>query len=132
MVAGLATFGVSQLLVPLATGATTLSAIFLLAQQLGDGFYTVYAINEVSLRQGLVTERLLGRVNATIRSLGLAAVLARLPLLGGLLGEVLSVRLMLAVAAGCTLAAAAALALSSVRSLIKARRREQRPTRVVC
>ena len=117
MVAGLATFGVSQLLVPLATGATTLSAIFLLAQQLGDGFYTVYAINEVSLRQRLVSKRLLGRVNATIRSMGLAAVLAG-SLLGGLLGQVLSIRLMLAVAAGCTLAAAGMLGLSSVRSLV--------------
>ena len=116
MVSGLATFGLSQLLVPLASGATALSAVLLLVQQLGDGFYTIYAINEVSLRQCLVSERLLGRVNATIRSLGLAAVLVG-SLLGGLLGEALSVRLMLAVAAGCTLAAAGTLALSPLRSV---------------
>ena len=116
MVMGLTIFGLSQLLIPLASGATALSAILLLMQQLGDGFYTVYAINEVSLRQRLVSERLLGRVNATIRSLGLAAVLGG-SLLGGFLAQALSVRLMLAAAAGCTLAAAGTLALSPVRSL---------------
>jgi MFS family permease len=111
LVIGLGAFGASQLLVPLATGAGALSAVLLLLQQVGDGFYTIYAVNEVSLRQRVVPERLLGRVSATMRSVGLAAVLAG-SLTGGILGQALNVRLMLAVAACCTLLAAGTLARS--------------------
>jgi MFS family permease len=116
MIAGLAIFGVSQMFTPLASGASLLSAAFLIIQQTGDGFFTVYEINRVSLVQGLVAERLLGRVNATIRFLGLGAALLG-ALLGGLLGETLGVRATLVVGACGTLLAALALAASPLRSL---------------
>jgi MFS family permease len=116
MIAGLAIFGVSQIFIPLASGASLLSAAFLIIQQTGDGFFTVYEINRVSLVQGLVSERRLGRVNATIRFLGLGAALLG-SLLGRLLGETLGVRGTLMMGACGTLLAALALAASPLRSL---------------
>ncbi len=116
MAAGLAIFGISQLFIPLASGATLLSAVFLVIQQLGDGFYIVYEINQVSLRQGVASERMLGRVNATMQFLNLGAMLAG-SLLGGLLGGVLGVRLMLAAGACGTLLASAILWVSPLRKL---------------
>ena len=116
MIAGLAIFGVSQVFTPLASGASLLSIAFLIIQQTGDGFFTVYEINRVSLVQDLVAERLLGRVNATIRFLGLGAALLG-SLLGGLLGETLGVRATLVVGVCGTLLAALALAASPLRSL---------------
>ena len=114
MIAGLVVFGISSMFIPRASGATLLSAIFLIIAQTGDGFFTVYEINRVSLVQGLVVERLLGRVNATMRFLALAAALLG-SLLGGLLGETLGVRTTLVMGACGTLLAA--LALSPLRSL---------------
>src|SRR5947199_113081 len=64
MVSALAVIDASMLLVPLAQGAAILAAAFLVAQQLGDGGFVVYSINEVSLRQTITPDRLLGRVNA--------------------------------------------------------------------
>jgi MFS family permease len=116
MAIGLGLFGVSECLTPLASGATLLSAALLVGQQLGDGFYVVYEINQVSLRQAITPERLLGRVNATIQFISLGATLAG-SLLGGLLGDAVGVRLVLAAAAGGTLLSTLWLALSPIRGL---------------
>ena len=69
MVVGLLVCGFTSALIPLASGATLLSLLLLVAAQLGDGFYVVYEINQVSLRQTIAEERMLGRVNATMRFL---------------------------------------------------------------
>ncbi len=111
MVLGLALFGVSALFIPLATGATALSAAFLVVQQMGDGFYVLYEINMVSFRQQIVVDRMLGRVNATLRVVALGATLTG-TLLGGLLGERLGVRTALFIASGGILLASGILALS--------------------
>ena len=116
MVIGLGVFGLSGLFVPLASGATFLSALFLVIQQLGDGFFVVYDINLVSLRQVLVDERMLGRVNATMQSIALGGALFG-ALSGGLMGQVVGVRLTLFIAGGGNLLAALILALSPLRSL---------------
>lgn len=116
MAVGLGLFGVSQSLIPLATGATLLSAALLIGGQLGDGFYTVYYINQVSLRQSIAPEGILGRVNATVRFIELGATVAG-SLVGGLLGDALGVRLILAVGAGGTLLSALFMAFSPVRRL---------------
>jgi MFS family permease len=116
MVAGLALHGFSMFFIPLATGATTLSAIFLIIQQLGDGFYVLYEINMVSFRQEITSERMLGRVNATLRFVVLGATLVG-TLLGGLLGESLGVRTTLFIAAGGFLSASALLAISPIGKL---------------
>ena len=38
--------------------------------QLGDGFFTMFMVHENSLRQTITPGRSLGRMNATMRSLG--------------------------------------------------------------
>ncbi len=119
MFVGLGLFGLAECLIPLASGATLISAALLLGQQLGDGFYIVYDINQVSLRQGITPENLLGRVNATIQFVELGATLIG-SLVGGLLGDLVGVRLILAVGAAGTLLAALPLALSPVRKLKEA------------
>jgi predicted MFS family arabinose efflux permease len=116
MVIGIGVFGLSSLFVPLASGATLLSAAFLIAAQLGDGFYIVYEINLVSLRQSIASENILGRVNATTQFINLGATLVG-SLLGGLLGEAVGVRPILVIGAGFTLLAAMALAISPIRRL---------------
>ena len=95
-----------------------LSAIFLIIQQLGDGFFVLYEINMVSFRQEIISERMLGRVNATLRFIALGATLVG-TLLGGLLGESLGVRTTLFLAAGGTLFASAILAISPIGKLKK-------------
>jgi predicted MFS family arabinose efflux permease len=115
MAGGLALFGISQLFIPLASGATLLSAVFLLIQQLGDGFYMLYEINQVSLRQGIVSENIQGRVNATMQFLSLGATLAG-SLLGGWLGGVLGLRYILAAGACGTLLAALVVWLTPLRN----------------
>jgi len=92
MVFGVMIMGISMLFVPAAQDATLLGAALLVAQQLfGDGAFTVYEVNQVSLRQSITPDRLLGRVNAGIRFAGLAAMLLG-AVTGGLLGETLGLR----------------------------------------
>jgi predicted MFS family arabinose efflux permease len=91
------------LLVPLAQPgwSVVLAVVGVAGGELGQ---LVYAITNVSLRQRLVPERLLGRVNATMRFL----VLGAFPLgalAGGLLGAAIGVRGTLWVAAALVLLA---------------------------
>lgn len=102
MVFGLALFAVSEFFIPLASGATLLSALFLILQQMGDGFYVAYEINSLSLHQVITPERMLGRVNATFRILALGSALLG-ALLGGLLGGPLGLRPLLFAASGIKL-----------------------------
>ena len=114
---GLGLMGVSMLFVPLAEGATILAAALLIAQQVvGDGAFTVYDIGQVSVRQAITPERLMGRVTAGIRLSGLSGTLAG-ALAGGLLGETVGLRGTLVIAASGVLVAALWLALSPVRGL---------------
>jgi MFS family permease len=115
MIGGLAVSGLSAFMIPFASGATLVSAVLLILAQLGDGFYVIYEINLVSLRQKVADERMLGRVNATMRIAALAAALVG-TLLGGVLGGLLGVRPVLFVGALGTMLAAGMLALSPIRS----------------
>ena len=87
------------LLVPLATGPVVMAVAMLtfarLVATLGG---PVTSINQISLRQAITPDRLLGRVNGTMRfvSLGLAPLGA---LVGGLLGDLIGPRPTLAVGA---------------------------------
>jgi MFS family permease len=114
MILGLTAFGVSLFFIPMARGATLLSATLLVAQQLGDGFYVVYDVTQVSIRQKITSEHLLGRVNATFQFLSLGTSLLG-SLLGGLLSEVLGVRSVLVLGGCVTLLAALMLAAPPVR-----------------
>jgi MFS family permease len=92
MIMGLLLYSIAMFFIPLAQGATLTAALLLIAQQsLGDGAVTVYQINQVSLRQAITPERLLGRVSASTEFLRLGATLAG-SLLGGVMGNTIGVR----------------------------------------
>lgn len=117
MVAGLILFGLSQLLIPIAQGPMAVVAMFLIAQQFGDGAYVVREINEMSLRQAITPEPFLGRMNATFQFGGIAAMLVG-TLVGGILGEVIGLRWTLVVGAAGTFVAALWLLLSQVSNVV--------------
>ena len=74
------------------SGAVALGAAFLIAQQLiGDSLATVYEVTEVSLQQAMVTDRLLGRVNATIGTFTTLMTLFG-AVLGGIVAETIGLR----------------------------------------
>jgi MFS family permease len=117
MIVGLFLYSLAMFLVPLAQGATLIAALLLILQQIaGDGAATLYQINQVSLRQAITPERLLGRVNASMEFLRLGATLAG-SLLGGLLGESIGVRATLFLGAIGTLLSTLWLVLSPLRAL---------------
>lgn len=76
-----------SLLTPLAGGAWIVAAGMMIAAQLiGDGLGSVYMINELTLRQLIVPDQLLGRANATVNFL--AQVIAPVgALIAGLLAD---------------------------------------------
>ncbi|MCL5998600.1 MAG: MFS transporter [Chloroflexi bacterium] len=106
-----------QGLTPLA-GGTPLLAVSMLfvAQIVGDVAWAVHAINERSLRQSVAPGQMLGRVNASTQFLvgGVGAVGL---LAGGLLGEVIGVRLTLGIAVAGMLLSGLWVLLSPIRRL---------------
>jgi MFS family permease len=114
---GITLMAISMLFVPLAPQAGVVAAALLIAQQLvGDGGVTVFEVNQMSLRQSLTPERMLGRVNAAIRLSTLAAMLAG-SLIGGVMGELVGLRATLLAGAAVTFAAAGCVFLSPARWL---------------
>lgn len=88
LILSLVVWGLGGLLIPLARGGAAL-ALLVGSQVVSDPAYAVYDINALSLRQSLAPDGVLGRVNASIRFVGLGAmVIGSLAagLLGGLLG----------------------------------------------
>ena len=117
MIVGVLITGIAMFFIPLAQGSTLTAALLLIMQQIsGDGAATIYQINQVSLRQAITPERLLGRVNASVQFLGLGGTLAG-SLLGGLLGEMIGVRMTLFLGAFGALLSTLWLVLSPVRAL---------------
>jgi hypothetical protein len=111
--------GIGVMLVPLARGASPLSAGLLVGQQLiTDPAFTIYEIHAVSLRQSLASDRIQGRVNATMEFVGLGATMVGALLAGGL-GSWLGLRATLFVGAGAPILAGLALWASPVRRLLR-------------
>ena len=109
----------AALLIPLARGPLTIAVGMMMAAQLfGDGLWSIYAINEVSLRQTIVPDLLLGRANASMELIasGLGPLGA---LLGGVLGGVLGIRATLFIAVAGRLLACGWLLASPVRGMRK-------------
>ncbi len=105
MVGGLIIFTVSAILLPLAQGPVLLAFIVILVAQASDIAGAVFFINELSVRQSITPEHLLGRVNASFSFVSTAAGLVGV-LLGGALGETIGLRAGMAVgvfgvACGC-------------------------------
>lgn len=78
-------------LIPLAHGSPLTAMGYILLAQLTDAAFTVYTINEVSLRQVAAPEAMRGRVSASFQLLGTAASLVGI-VLGGLLGQTIGLR----------------------------------------
>ncbi len=107
----------ATLLIPLAGGTVfSAAALLMVAQLLGDGFHTIFRINELSLRQAITPDRLLGRAAASFQLVveGIGPVGA---LIGGLLGETLGVRTTLYIAAFGIFLSVLWIVLSPVRSI---------------
>lgn len=101
LIVGFALGGAFQGLVPLAHGTAFVAGLYLLgAQIIGDGLMTIAVINDVSLRQSLVPDRLLGRVSATANVLGVIAMPVG-ALAAGIVGQLASPRVALAAASLC-------------------------------
>ncbi len=116
MTVGFLLFGLSTLLIPAARGPLVVAALFLIAQQLGDGAMIIYDINEMSLRQTITPDRLLGRVNASLRFVGIGTFFIG-SLLGGALAEGIGLRWALVVGASSGILGALWLVASPVRRL---------------
>ncbi len=117
IVIGLIFSGIGVLVVPLAHGATLLAGALLVANQvITDPAYTIYEINQVSLRQTVTPDRLQGRVHAALECAGLGAALLG-AMVGGLLGEAIGLRSTLVVGTAGSFLAALWLWLSPVRRM---------------
>lgn len=109
--------GCSQLLVPLATGPQPLVIAFLAIAQIVAGLtFVIWNINQLSLRQALTPDILLGRVNASFRFLVWGAISVG-SLIGGLLGTAFGLRTTLFIGTFGTIVAPIWLLLSPVRTL---------------
>lgn len=108
---------VATVFIPLASGPLALITLCLVLEQIfADGAATIYEIDQVSLLQASTPDRLLGRMNASIRFIEWSMMLLGL-LLGGILGETIGLRAALFCAFGGQLLAPLWLALSPVRAL---------------
>ncbi|HLF76047.1 MAG TPA: MFS transporter [Dehalococcoidia bacterium] len=116
MIAGLAISGLLLMPLSVAQGAGLFAVACLVVQQLGDGATLVFMINEVTLRQAIVSQRMIGRVNATNEFLRSLARLLGV-LVAGLAGELLGLRVALALGGGIVIAGALFLSLTSLRSV---------------
>ncbi len=110
--------GVSALMVPLAHGSVALCAAILGASQLLDMAWPIYSINELTLRQTVTPNHLLGRVNSAIHSL-FQGILPLGALLGGALAEVAGMRTTMLIGAWGFLLSTLWLIASPLRSRIK-------------
>ena len=80
---------------------------------MGDGFMTMYLINQTSVRQAVTAPWALGRVNSIVRSVEMTGLFVGF-LLGGALAEEIGMRTTLVVGGVTGLAGAVVLALSPV------------------
>ncbi|QSO51933.1 MFS transporter [Alicyclobacillus curvatus] len=99
IIAMLFLYGAASLLIPLASGPLWRALVFMMAAQLfGDSTGVVYEILDVTLRQALTSDELLGRMNATIRVFELALTAVG-SVVAGVLGQFVGIRLTLTIAA---------------------------------
>jgi MFS family permease len=119
LVWALALGSLGSFFIPLAPAGLPLVAIAcLLAQQvIGDSAITVFEIDDVTVRQSVVPDRWLGRVNASTHVLSLVAQLGG-TVIGGLLAEGIGIRGALVVGSLGGLLGAAVIFFSPVRRLL--------------
>jgi MFS family permease len=80
-------------LTPLAQGPVALAALMVfLPQLIGDGLQTIEGVGEISLVQGLIPDRMLGRTNATLEVVSHGAAYPVGALLAAVIAEQIGVR----------------------------------------
>jgi len=118
MALGLAAMGLGFSLLTFAHGAALMSVVLLVGQQLiGDSFGTIYFVTQLSLIQKIAPSRMLGRVVAGIRFLGLGAGLVG-ALVGALMGNLFGLRYAIGFGAMLLFLAAAIIVRSEVEARI--------------
>lgn len=110
--------GVAALLPPLAHGPAASCAVILAVAQLGDMAWSIYEINEVTLRQAIAPSHVLGRVNSAAH-LTFRGVLPAGALAGGALAELIGLRAAMFVGAGGFLLSTLWLIFSPIRRLVE-------------
>lgn len=127
MILGLTMGGVGFLVMAGAPHASVLGAGLLIGQQIiSDPGWTVYEINQISLRQAIAPEAMLGRVNAGVRFAGLVAMLVG-TIVAGLTADAIGGRPVILLAGSAVFAAALVVLLSPVRTLRSAPARMAEP-----
>jgi MFS family permease len=117
MMGGLISGGAGVLLIAGAPHIVAVAAMMLVAQQIiSDPGWTVYKINQVSLRQAIAPEGALGRVSAAERFGGLFAMLIA-SIVAGVVADVIGARFVLALGACSTFAGALIIFASPVRHM---------------
>jgi Na+/melibiose symporter-like transporter len=114
MVGSLVLVALGEAMIPLAAAANLVGTILLIGQQIVvDPAMTVYDISQVSLRQAIAPESVLGRVNAGFRVAETGALLLG-TVAAGYLGEAIGLRATLWLASAICLVAAVMLYFSPV------------------
>jgi predicted MFS family arabinose efflux permease len=90
--------GAASLLIPLAHGSVVTATTFLMLAQVGDVCWPVFNVCELSLRQAITSDEVLGRVNAAMQMLN-RGLLPIGSLGAGILAERIGLRPTLAVGA---------------------------------
>jgi MFS family permease len=104
-------------LIPMAQGPAPWPLAFLMVSQLlGDIAFATYLVNELTLRQTVAPEHMLGRVNAAMQLMG-RGVYPIGAILGGFLAGILGIRATLAIGAGGLLCSSIWLIASPLRHL---------------
>ena len=117
LMAGLGLLTLSDFILPLARGPQPLIIALLITAQICFGCgLTFYNIGQVSLRQAVTPEQMLGRMNGTLDFV-VAGLMPLGALVGGLLGERLGLRPTLLLAASGELLAVVWLLISPVRTM---------------
>jgi MFS family permease len=108
--------GVGTIFIPLAGGGAGLVIALLVANQVvTDPFETAFSVNELSLRQSVAEDRVLGRVSGSVRFLSFASMLLGTGL-AAVLGERAGLRNALFVGAGGQVLAALVWILAAARA----------------
>jgi MFS family permease len=116
MALGFAAMGLGFALLTLAHGAGLISIALLVGQQLiGDSFGTIYFVSQMSLVQKISPPRMLGRVVAGMRFLGLGAGLIG-ALIGAMMGNLVGLRYAIAFGALLLFVAAGIIMMSEVEA----------------
>ncbi|MEZ4664170.1 MAG: hypothetical protein R2911_42110 [Caldilineaceae bacterium] len=116
LIVGLIILSLSDFALPLAAGPTWLVMAILIVAQICFGLgLTFYNVGQVSLRQSITPDHLLGRMNATL-NFAVAGLIPLGALLGGFAGEWIGLRPTLLISAGGEFLAIGWLLFSPVRN----------------